>query len=129
MVRVHHYRTSRPGADPWSSVDQNAVVTPAETDTSPAPGSKCCSDRDGGAEPNRSSNIETGPRTHEDYARIVDRDCIIPRGRRNDLDAARSVIDHLIVLSVPQIAIVIGLLPHALNGIHHVASLRQNGCT
>src|SRR5581483_2266922 len=124
-IGVHKLLAIGPGVPPRAVINQDDMVTPSESAGPPAPRRER-SNRNPRAEPDRSAHHETGPRPRKDHIWIVVRHVVHARTDRNDFDIAGARHLHALIRTAPQIAVIIGLLAHALNSIHHSRTLGEH---
>jgi len=124
-IRMTVDHTICPVAIPWAVVHYHDVRVPREVSRTPSLRTKEGPDANAVAERDCASNDEAGARWGKHGERIVSRDNDKRRidGLNFNVRATRN--DDLSVRT--QIAEVLGLLAHALNGVHHIGTLRENG--
>ena len=114
------------GAGPGAVVDEDGVATPTEACAEPAEAAEVDAERDGCAEADGSADEEAGPRGEEDYSGIVVGNVVERRIEGLDLEVS-AVVDYVVVLVVGEVAVVLGLATHALDGVHYVLALGEDG--
>ena len=114
------------GAGPGAVVDEDGVGAPAEACTVPAVASEGGADDDGWAEADGSCYVEARAWGVEDYGWIVDGDVVVVRVVGLDLDVAAVVYDVGVGVG-GEVAVVAGLAAHALDGVHDVLALIEDG--
>src|ERR1700734_1953244 len=114
-----------PSAAPGGSTDNDGVRTPSKSRPCPAKGHERRPDKYAGGEMDRETNYNPGSRRGENDRRAIDRNVEVGWIYRNNLDISAR-IDHVSVGGRSQIAVAICLLPHSLDSVHHVGSLREH---
>src|SRR6185312_11861827 len=104
-----------PVAVPIAMIHQNVVLTPAEPDASPTPRREGGVDRYHRAEANRAARVEPRARAHKHNSGIVVRHVVISGRNGHNLDVSRAIHDDPSVLAIAKVAIIVGVLPHALD--------------
>jgi hypothetical protein len=102
------------------------VIAPAEVRVSPSPGTEVCADADAESETDRAANHEAGPRGEIDDARIVSGDDYKRWICGLNFDVARRAGDDDLSVGT-EIAEIFGFLAHALDSVHHLGTLREDG--
>jgi hypothetical protein len=125
-VRVYVDSAIGIGSGPGVVVDEDGVSSPAEACAVPAEAAERRSDGDDGTEADGSSDDEARTRSVEDDAGIVDRDVVEGGIEGLDFDVA-AVVDDVVVGVGLEIAVAPGLLTEALDCIHDVGSLAEDG--
>ena len=114
------------GAGPVAMVDEDGVVAPAKACAKPAVASEGWTDNDGWAETDGSAGVVAGAGGVEDYGGVVDGDVVVVGVVGLDLDVAAVVYDVGVVVA-GEVAVVAGLAAHALDGVHDVLALVEDG--
>src|SRR5579875_116413 len=126
-IGMYIHAAIRPGANPGVPIQQKPMSAPFKSDMSPTPGRKTRATHDAGAEATCPADKESGARRRTHHVWIIVGHTVVARRDGQNLNVIGSGILHALILIVPQIAVVISCLPHALHGIHYVATLRQHG--
>jgi hypothetical protein len=125
-VRVNIDSAVGIGSGPGVVVDEDGVSSPAEACGVPAEAAERGSDGDDGAEADRCADDQAGTRSVEDDAGVIDGNVIGGRIDGLDFDVA-AVVDDIIVCVGLEVAVAPGLLTEALDSIHDVGSLVEDG--
>src|SRR5271155_468269 len=124
-IGMHIHATVHPGAAPRPVVDIKTMRAPVKPAVSPSPRSEERAERYAKPKSDGSSDEKTRSRRGINHQRIVERhryECCIYRLDLNVRTAA-----HHDLAVAPQIAKVLGLLPHSLHRVHHVLALSEKG--
>lgn len=114
------------GAGPGVVVDDDGVTSPAEACTVPAVDSESRADGDGGAEADSCADDESGARAVEDDCGAVDGYVEVGGVDGLDLEVAAVVGDGVVGVG-NQVAVVVGEAALALDSVHHVRALAEDG--
>jgi len=125
-IRVHVLAAVNPGAIPRAIVDDHNVIAPAQVRVSPSPGTEVCADGDAESQTDRAANHKAGPRGEIDDARIVSGDDYKRWIGGLNFDVTRRAGDDDLSVGT-EIAEIFGFLAHALDGVHHLGTLREDG--
>ncbi len=113
-------------AGPGAMVDEDGVASPAESGAEPTVDTEGWSDDDRRAEADSRSDNEAGPRRVEDNGGAIDRNVYVSGINGLNFNVA-TVVDDVVVGCGGEIAVVVGGLALALDGVHNVISLNEDG--
>src|SRR5271170_3453857 len=101
------------------------MLAPAETSGAPSPGSEEAADADAETKTDRAANKEARTRRGVHDERVVGWDDDKGRTYRFNFNVRSTGHDDLLIGA--QVAVVTRLSAHALDGVHDILALRQNG--
>ena len=114
------------GASPGAVVDEDRVRAPAEACAEPSEAAEGDAEGDGGAEADGSADEEAAARRAEDDEGIVDGDVVEVGVEGLDFDVA-ALVDDVDVGVGLEVAVAQGLAAEALDGVHDVGALGEDG--
>lgn len=114
------------GAGPGVVVDEDGVASPAEACSVPAVDAEGRTDGNDGAETDPCADDESGAGAVEDDGRAVDGDVVVGGVDGLDLEVA-AVVNDVVVGVGGEVAVVVGDAALALDGVHDVRALAEDG--
>ena len=113
------------GAAPGAVVDEDCVATPAEAGSSPSEDAKGRADDDAGAKTDSGGDDEAGTRRVEDDGGTVDGHVEVGRVDGLNFEVA-AVVTYVVVGVGVEVAIVVGGVALALDGVHNISALDED---